>query len=139
MFLLCFIIGFVESSRKGDKDNNAFNNSSTNDAITKMVNPGDRINIPCSVGLTPGGSVQWVQNGKPILLVSRRLYRDLTECWLWLEASDRSLVCFCGNHINSNLTYQRIGESLVCQRIISKTKTHFQTEIKTKSHSESYY
>ncbi|CAG2160804.1 unnamed protein product [Oppiella nova] len=33
-----------------------------------MINPGDRINIPCSVGLTPGVSVQWVQNGKPILL-----------------------------------------------------------------------
>ncbi|XP_054168796.1 protein sax-3-like [Oppia nitens] len=39
-----------------------------NEAITKMINPGDRLNIPCSLGLTPGGSVQWVQNGKPILL-----------------------------------------------------------------------
>ena len=71
MFLLFYlIIDFVESSRKGAKDNNAFNNSSVSDAITKMINPGDRLNIPCSVGLTPGGSVQWVQNGKPILLVS---------------------------------------------------------------------
>lgn len=44
-------------------------NSSVNKAITKMINPGERINIPCSV-VSPGGSVQWVQNGKPILLVS---------------------------------------------------------------------
>ncbi|CAG2103435.1 unnamed protein product [Medioppia subpectinata] len=60
---------YVECSGRRERDN-GFTNSSggNNDAITKMINPGDRINIPCSVGLTPSVSVQWHQNGKPIQL-----------------------------------------------------------------------
>jgi hypothetical protein len=60
-----YILDLVDST----KEINAFNNSSVSDAITRMINPGDRVHIPCSV-VAPGGSVQWVQNGKPILLVS---------------------------------------------------------------------
>lgn len=36
---------------------------------SKTLNPGDRIHIPCPL-MSPGGSVQWVLNNKPILLVS---------------------------------------------------------------------
>ena len=127
----------MESRRITDKHNNAFNNSSVNDAITKMINPGDRLNIPCSVGLTPGGSVQWVQNGKPILLVS--ILSNLTNlCFTRVSESQplwsvfKSLHCFSLNviHINPYLTYRRITESLLCQfKVLShnwrKTSSHF--------------
>lgn len=70
-------LDFVDSA----KGFNSFNNSSESDAITRMINPGDRIHIPCSV-VTPGGSVQWVQNGKPILLdfsVSQRRHWNISN------------------------------------------------------------
>ena len=37
--------------------------------ITRVINPGDKVDIPCSV-VTPGGSVRWALNNKPIPLVS---------------------------------------------------------------------
>lgn len=37
------------------------------EALTRTINPGDKVDIPCSV-VTPGGSVQWILNNKPILL-----------------------------------------------------------------------
>ncbi|RWS27322.1 Immunoglobulin I-set domain containing protein 7-like protein [Leptotrombidium deliense] len=45
----------------------AFAETSNLNPIIKMVNPGDPMHIPCSV-MHPGGSVQWIRNGKPILL-----------------------------------------------------------------------
>jgi hypothetical protein len=68
LLILLAVKGLVDCA----KEMNAGVNSSVNNAITRMINPGDRINIPCSV-VSPGGSVQWVQNGKPILLVSHSL------------------------------------------------------------------
>ena len=53
----------------GKKESHFPSHSSVNNQITKMLKPGERINIQSSVVL-PGGSVQWVQNNKPILLVS---------------------------------------------------------------------
>ncbi|KPM07027.1 Immunoglobulin I-set domain containing protein 7 [Sarcoptes scabiei] len=73
----------------------------TNDAITRVINPGDKVDIPCSV-VTPGGSVRWALNNKPIpldfnqrrhwnisndgkatLTINRvtRLDAGLWECW----------------------------------------------------------
>lgn len=48
----------------------------------KMVNPGDKISIPCSLE-TPGGSVQWVQNGQLVTLdpadAQRRFWNILPD------------------------------------------------------------
>ncbi|KAH9527531.1 Cht9p [Dermatophagoides farinae] len=39
--------------------------------ITRVINPGDKVDIPCSV-VTPGGSVRWALNNKPIPLDSNQ-------------------------------------------------------------------
>lgn len=40
-----------------------------NQLAERVVNPGERISIPCFLE-TPGGSIQWVRNGHPVVLDS---------------------------------------------------------------------
>lgn len=40
-----------------------------NQLAERVVNPGERIAIPCFLE-TPGGSIQWVRNGHPVVLDS---------------------------------------------------------------------
>lgn len=49
--------------------------------IFRLINPGERLHIPCTV-MTPGGSVQWIKNGKTIVLdfsSSQRRHWNITK------------------------------------------------------------
>ncbi|XP_053200928.1 muscle M-line assembly protein unc-89-like [Panonychus citri] len=47
----------------------------------RMTNPGERLHIPCTM-INPGGSIQWIKNGQPILLdfsSSQRRHWNITK------------------------------------------------------------
>lgn len=59
--------------------------------VIKTVNPGDRVNIPCSLA-NPGGSIQFAKDDQPIILVSAHTH---THCHppLFLAYSWRLIDC----------------------------------------------